>query len=190
MVEKNGHKHNGEDDKRHFKDPNAKAVHNQARMPPEAIRQDLGFNPFDCDTVSDVDASLDLKDSQLDDDSLYQMDKSQHIKPGYGRRRIIDPDNSMNDSKGKIGKTDKNKKFGMDTKKPEEKLGDRMDHLYGPKDSQIKSILSKKVAEKMIKQKIKTEIFKKAQNEKKGKGKFQYGKFEAKKPEFDFIEDY
>ena len=38
MVEKNGHKHNGEDDKRHFKDPNAKAVHNQARMPPEAIR--------------------------------------------------------------------------------------------------------------------------------------------------------
>jgi hypothetical protein len=79
-------------------------------MPPENMRQDLGFNPFDCDTISDVDQSLDLKESVLDDDSLYQMDKSQHIKPGYGKRKIIDPDNSINDSNRIVGKT--NKLFG------------------------------------------------------------------------------
>lgn len=57
----------------------------------------------------------------------------------------------------------------METEKKEEKLGERMDKLYGPEESKIKSILSKKTAEKMIKQKIKTEIFKKAQLNKKNR---------------------
>jgi hypothetical protein len=35
-----------------------------------------------------------------------------------------------------------------------------MDQLFGPKEDKIKTILSKKVAERMIKQKIKTEILK------------------------------
>ena len=150
MIENNAHKHNGEDDRTHFKDANSKAIHNQARMPPENIRQELGFNPFDCDTISDVDNSLNLKDSVLDDDSLYQMDKSQHKKPGYGGRKLIDPDASINDSK--VLNTQTHKKFNeMQNKKPEEKIGERMDKLYGPEDTKIKSILSKKVAEKMIK---------------------------------------
>jgi hypothetical protein len=54
-----------------------------------------------------VDASLDLKDPVMDDDSLYLMDKSGHIKPGFGGRRLIDPDDSVND--GDYDKMGKNK---------------------------------------------------------------------------------
>ena len=78
---------------------------------------------------------------------------------------MIDPDDSVNFSeRQKLDKKHKGKKFLeiSGSKKQEEKLGERMEKLYGPEDSKIKSILSKKVAEKMIKSKIKTDIFKKA----------------------------
>lgn len=136
-------------------------------MPPENFRQDLGFNPFDCETISDVDQSLDFKnDEEMDDDSLYQMDRDEHKKPGFGDRRKIDPDDSINISG--YGKTGKGKKFlEIEDKKQDERVGQRMEQLYGPEDTKIKSILSKKVAEKMIKTKIKTEIFKKSLKQKK-----------------------
>jgi hypothetical protein len=38
MIQRNAHKHNAEGDAHHKRDPNAKAMHNQAMMPPENFR--------------------------------------------------------------------------------------------------------------------------------------------------------
>ena len=94
-------------------------------LPPENFKQDLGYNPFDLDrTISDGDHSLGLVEPKHDDDSLYLMDQNKHIKPGYGGRRMIDPDDSLNDSGRYKIATQTHKLLNVNDKKPTEKVGE------------------------------------------------------------------
>ena len=76
-----------------------KARRNQQKMPPENFKQQLGYDPFHCETISsESDENLAEDDvSELDQESMWQRNKGYRDNMTKSRIKMGD-DSSLNES--------------------------------------------------------------------------------------------